>query len=122
MLNNILYNTWSLIPRHQTTYTISITKFYIKWKAKVEKHGQNQLSLLCSMSFVSVFLFMVCCFFLSHRIGLKTILVIYLHSYMKYSEDLATSITHAFVFGAYACGILGGWLSDAHLGMFCGLV
>lgn len=50
--------------------------------------------------------------------GFKTILALYLHKYLLFSEDHSTTIVHAFIFLAYAFPIFGGWLSDSVLGKF----
>jgi len=64
--------------------------------------------------------FIICCE-LCERFafyGFKTILSKYLKDYLKFSEDNATSIVHAFVFVAYFTPLLGGFLADSILGKF----
>lgn len=48
--------------------------------------------------------------------GFKTILSLYLHNFLQFSEDEATACVHAFIFLAYFTPIFGGWLSDSVLG------
>jgi len=50
--------------------------------------------------------------------GLKAILALYLHKYLLFSENSSTMIIHAFIFGAYSCSLLGGYISDSFLGKF----
>ncbi|EGC38989.1 hypothetical protein DICPUDRAFT_75405 [Dictyostelium purpureum] len=50
--------------------------------------------------------------------GNKSILSIYLNSYMGYSKNTSTSIVHTFNFLAYAFPLLGAYLGDGVLGKF----
>ena len=50
--------------------------------------------------------------------GLKAILPLYLTEHLNVSEDTATACVHAFIFGAYAFPIIGGWLSDSVIGKY----
>jgi dipeptide/tripeptide permease len=45
-------------------------------------------------------------------------LPLYLADEIGLSEDNATAVVHGFIFLSYTFAILGGWLSDTHLGKF----
>lgn len=50
--------------------------------------------------------------------GMRTVLALYMVTVLKYEQENAAAIMHAFIAAAYLAPLLGGWLADRVLGRY----
>jgi len=54
--------------------------------------------------------------------GMRSVLLLYLRNYLKFGDDKATSIYHAFTMFAYFFPLVGGIIADSYLGRYWTIV